>query len=80
MSKRKEGWVHSSTQSNTEETTGQEGGGKRNFYLRKVLQWEWEEVECVAKALVVVQPPDFGRPLVLHTLLLVVVETKQILD
>jgi len=33
--------------------------------------------------LVVVQPPDFGRPLVLHTLLLlvvVVVETKQILD
>ena len=51
-----------------------------DFYLRKVLQWEWEEVECVAKALVVVQPPDFGRPLVLHTLLLVVVETKQILD
>lgn len=71
--------MHSSTQSNREETTGQEGGGKRIFYLRKVLHLEWGELECVAKALVVLHSPELGRPQVLlHTLLLL--ETKQITD
>jgi hypothetical protein len=40
---------------------------------------EWGELECVAKALVVLYSPELGRPQVLlHTLLLL--ETKQITD
>lgn len=51
---------------------------RRNFYLWKVPHLEWGELECVANALVVLQPRELSRRLVLHTLLLL--ETKPITD